>query len=124
MNLPYAFELLAAADEQRHGFIKLRGIQANYEVRLMSEAGLVEATFDDGQEGSFTAINRVTPTGKTFLRAFQNHAIPAEAALGASSHAVVTAKWKARFDSDLLPFRAAHNDFEHDSADAAISAYA
>jgi len=28
MNLTYAYKLLIAADEQRHGFIKLRGVEA------------------------------------------------------------------------------------------------
>jgi hypothetical protein len=107
MNLPYTYELLAAADEQRHGFIKVRDIQADHEVRLMAEAGLVEATFDDGQEGSFTSITRVTATGQTFLRAFENHTIPAAAILGKSSHAVMAAKWKANFDLGVIPFGAA-----------------
>jgi hypothetical protein len=73
MNLPYVYELLAAADEQRHGFIKLRGIQADHEVRLMAQAGLVEATLDDGKEGSFTSINRLSAVGQTFLRTFKGH---------------------------------------------------
>jgi hypothetical protein len=102
MNLPYTYELLAAADEQRHGFIKLRGLQADQEVRLMAEAGLVEATFNDGKEGSFTSINRLTEAGKTFLRAFKNHAVPDAATLGEYSQAVL-AKWNASFDSDLIP---------------------
>ena len=72
MNLPYAHKLLTAADGQRHGFIKLRGCQADHEVRLMTAAGLVEATFDDGEEGSFTSINRLTAAGETFLRTFRN----------------------------------------------------
>ena len=71
MNLPYTYELLSAADAQRHGFIKLRGGGADREVRLMALAGLVEATFDDGNEGSFTSINRISAAGKTFLRAFK-----------------------------------------------------
>ena len=71
MNLPYVYELLAAAEEQPHGFIKLRGIKADHEVRLMAQAGLVEATFDDGQKGSFTSINRVTAAGHAFLRTFK-----------------------------------------------------
>lgn len=66
MNLPYAYELLAAADEQRHGFIKLRGIQADHEVRLMAQAGLVEATLDDGKEGSFTSIQSRDVCGADF----------------------------------------------------------
>jgi hypothetical protein len=91
MNLPYTYELLAAADEQRHGFIKLRGIQADHEVRLMAKAGLVKATFNDGKEGSFTSINRVTETGQTFLRAFKTHRIPSAATLGKSTQAVLAA---------------------------------
>jgi hypothetical protein len=42
----------------------------------MAEAGLVEASFDDGQEGSFTAINCITEAGHTFLRAFKRRTIP------------------------------------------------
>ncbi len=105
MNLPYTYELLAAADEQRHGFIKLRGLQADQEVRLMAEAGLVEATFNDGKEGSFTSINRLTETGETFLRAFKNHAVPG-ATRGEYLQAVL-AKWNTSFDSDLIPVGAA-----------------
>jgi hypothetical protein len=76
MNLPYVNKLLAAADGQRHGFIKLRGCQADHEVRLMSAAGLVDATLNDGKDGSFTSINRLTAAGQTFLRAFKEQPIP------------------------------------------------
>jgi hypothetical protein len=76
MNLSYTYQLLAAADAQRHGFIKLRGLQADHEVRLMAEAGLVEASFDDGKEGSFTSINRITEHGHAFLRTFKKQIIP------------------------------------------------
>jgi len=94
MNLPYTHQLLAATDAQRHGFIKLRGPQADQEVRLMAEAGLVEASFDDGKEGSFTAINRITKTGHTFLRAFKWKTIPDAATVDAtftSSQTIVPA---------------------------------
>jgi hypothetical protein len=104
MNLPYTYELLAAADEQGHGFIKVRDVETDHEVRLMAEAGLVEATFNDGHEGSFTSITRVTATGQTFLRAFKDRTIPAAANLGKSSHAVLAAKWKANLDLGLTPF--------------------
>ena len=109
MNLPYAHRLLVAADEQRHGFLKLRGFEADHEVRLMAAAGLVDATFDDGKEGSFTSINRLTAAGDTFLRAFGNKPTlglnpPAESIT--TSPLGVVAKWKASFDSGLSPFRA------------------
>ena len=73
MNLPYTYALLSAANLQRHGFIKLRGPEADRQVRLMAEAGLVDATFNDGQPGSFTSINRIRKAGEAFLRAFQGH---------------------------------------------------
>ncbi len=76
MSMTYTYDLLTAAVEQRHGFLKLRGAQADHEVRLMADAGLVEASFVDGKEGAFTSINRVTETGETFLRVFKDHALP------------------------------------------------
>lgn len=96
MNLPYTFQLLAAADETRHGFIKLRGFQADQEVRLMAAAGLVDATFDDGKTGSFTSINRLTTTGETFLRAFKDRLVPGvKNQAEAIASAAVVSKWKA-----------------------------
>jgi hypothetical protein len=76
MNLPYTHQLLMAADGTRHGFIKLHGAEADREVRLMAQAGLVDATFNDGREDSYTSINRLTANGETFLRAFRNHPLP------------------------------------------------
>ena len=91
MNLPYTYQLLAAADAQRHGFIKLRGPQADHEVRLMSQAGLVDAGFDDGEEGSFTAINRITEAGHTFLRTFKRKTSPAAVTVDGTFTALQTA---------------------------------
>lgn len=110
MNLPYAHKLLVAADGQRHGFIKLRGFEADHEVRLMSAAGLVDATFDDGKDGSFTSINRLTTAGETFLRTFRNQPILGVRARDESittSPLGVVAKRRANFDSGLPLFRAA-----------------
>jgi hypothetical protein len=76
MNLPYTYALLLAADQQRHGFIKLRGRHADREVRLMAAAGLIDATFDNGGPRSFTSINRILGAGRVFLGAFKNHAFP------------------------------------------------
>jgi hypothetical protein len=108
MNLPYAHKLLIAVDGQRHGFMKLRGSQADHEERLMSAAGLDDSSFDDGRDGSFTSINRLTAAGQTFLRAFRDQPIPDLAALGESigiSPIGVVTKWKAKFHS-ALPRRA------------------
>jgi len=99
MNLPYTHQLLVAADGQRHGFIKLRGAEADHEVRLMAQAGLVEANFDDGKEGSFTSINRLTETGHAFLRAFKGHTIPSEATVTqtfTAAQTFVPANWNVR----------------------------
>ncbi len=73
MNLPYVHQLLSAADQQRHGFIKLRGRNADQEVRLMVAAGLITGTFNNGGEGAYTSINRITEAGHVFLRVFEGH---------------------------------------------------
>lgn len=100
MNLAYAHKLLTAADEQRHGFIKLRGDEADREVRLMAAAGLIDATFNDGGEGSFTSINRLTAHGESFLRVFKNNPL---SEMDADGEPIAT----LNFDSDLSRFRAA-----------------
>lgn len=76
MNLAYVHRLLVAADQQPDEHLKVLGWRANYEVRLMAEAGLVEATLNDGKDESFTSINRLTDLGHTFLRAFKGSPIP------------------------------------------------
>ncbi len=108
MNLPYRCRLLAAADAQRHGFIKLRGIQADQEVRLMVQAGLVEATFDQDEEGSFTSINGLTEAGRTFLQTYNDPSIPAPSLVlprtqspverQSDSQGGVLEKWRAKFE--------------------------
>jgi hypothetical protein len=86
--------------------MKLRGSQADQEVRLMAEAGLVDATFDDGKTGSFTSITRLTAAGETFLRAFKGRLVPgAKNQAEAIASAAMVSKWKANYDSGLLPFR-------------------
>jgi hypothetical protein len=67
---------VGGGDEHSDGIVKLRGAEADREVRLMAHAGLVEASFDDGTEGSFTCISRISSTGQMFLRTFRNHPIP------------------------------------------------
>jgi hypothetical protein len=81
VNLSYVHKLLVAADQQRHGFLRIRGRQADHEVRLMADAGLVDATLSDGKDESFTAIKRLTDLGRTFLRTFKDLPIPALALL-------------------------------------------
>jgi hypothetical protein len=76
MNLADVHKLLVAADQQPHGFLKVRGRHADRELRSMVEADLIEATFSDGKDQSFTTINRITAFGHAFLRTFKNHPIP------------------------------------------------
>jgi hypothetical protein len=99
MNLPYAYAPLIAATEQRHGFIKLFGKDADQEVRQMVEAGLVEATLNDGQEGSFTSINRVLEAGHSFLRALKDPALlkePLPGSIRTPSQTALLEKWTKR----------------------------
>jgi hypothetical protein len=100
VNLTYAHKLLVAADEQPYGFIKLRGVEADREVRLMAAAGLIDATFNDGREGSFTSINRLTAHGESFLRAFKDKPLPD---MDPDREPVAISD----FHCDLPPFRAA-----------------
>lgn len=79
MHLSYVHKLLVAADQQRYGFLKIRGRQARHEVQLMAEAGLVDATLSNGKDESFTAIHRLTDLGHTFLRTFKDTPTPAPA---------------------------------------------
>ena len=71
MNLPYTYALLLVASKQK-GFLKVTGLEAAREVEQMAATGLVQANFDDGKAGSFTAIIRVLPAGDTFLRTFKD----------------------------------------------------
>jgi hypothetical protein len=70
MHLDLVYQLLVAATEQRHGFLKIpKGwAKGEADVREMASAGLVEATLNDGKDGEFTTINRVTAAGEAFLR--------------------------------------------------------
>jgi hypothetical protein len=70
MHLDLVYQLLFAATEQRHGFLRITKGWAQDDVREMASAGLVEATLNGGTEGGFTAINRVTAKGEAFLRVF------------------------------------------------------
>jgi hypothetical protein len=89
MNLTYAHKILLAADQQRHGFLRIRGRQANHEVRLMAEAGLVDATLSDGKNESFTIINRLTDFGRKFLRTFKDPSTFTPASLSPSPSPVL-----------------------------------
>jgi len=75
MHLQNAYQLLAAADRQPNGHLKVQSGRDEEEVRSMAAVGLVEATFSNNSaKGSATVIKRVTAAGKTFLRTFAGQA--------------------------------------------------
>lgn len=70
MNLILAQQLLAAANEQPHGFLRVRGWEFAHEVRLLADAGLAEACAVDELSPSPSAvIKSITNAGQAFLRA-------------------------------------------------------
>src|SRR5437879_5621850 len=79
VNLSRVYKLLAAADGQRHGFLKINGRDHDHLVQLMAEAGLVEASVNSAKGQSFTSIDQLTDLGRTFLRAFKDHPSPESA---------------------------------------------
>lgn len=72
MNLPLAHKLIAEAEHQPTGFLKVRGREAAREVHLMAEAGLVKAIESDELEPTEAAITRITHAGHQFYRALSN----------------------------------------------------
>jgi len=71
MNLHLVHKLLQAANNQPYGFLKVRGANLAREVEMMAAAGLVEATGTVHDIETFAVIKRVTDSGQSFLRAFQ-----------------------------------------------------
>jgi len=71
VNLNLAHALLVAADGQPDGFLKVRSVELVREVELMAAAGLVDISVGNPDAEAYTVINRVTPSGQAFLRAFK-----------------------------------------------------
>jgi hypothetical protein len=67
MNLARTYQLLIAIGKQRHGFLEITDPEVKNDVREMARAGLVEATLNDGKEGSCTASYSMTAAGQAFL---------------------------------------------------------
>jgi hypothetical protein len=72
MNLRLAHRLIADAEHQPAGFLKVRGREAAREVHLMAEAGLVKATESGEPEPTEAVIVRITHAGHQFYRALNN----------------------------------------------------
>jgi hypothetical protein len=77
MNLHLVHKLLQAANDQPYGFLKVRGANLAREVEMMASAGLIEATGPVYGLETFAVIKRVTDSGRSFLRAFRDHPLPA-----------------------------------------------
>ena len=76
MNLSLAHSLLVAAQEQRWGFLNVRGEERVREVEEMASAGLVDASLGNAAPEPFAVINRITKQGRAFLRTFKNKPPP------------------------------------------------
>jgi hypothetical protein len=74
VNLNLTYALLVAADGQPYGFLKVRSADLVREVEQMAAAGLVEASVENVDTGTYAVINRVTDSGGSFLRAFKHPA--------------------------------------------------
>ena len=71
MNLNLAHALLIAADGHPHGFLKVHSADLVREIEQMAAAGLVDASLGKTNAEAYAVINRVTDSGKAFLRAFK-----------------------------------------------------
>jgi hypothetical protein len=85
VNLTLTHALLATTDEQPHGFLKVRGPHLIHEVELMAEAGLVDASVGNADSEAFAVINRVTDSGRRFLRTFRYKTPPGIASLASAN---------------------------------------
>ena len=72
MNLPLAHKIIAEAEAQPFGFLKVRGRELAHEVRLMAKAGLIkESELNRGSDSDEAVITRVTHAGHQFYRALK-----------------------------------------------------
>ncbi len=72
MNLRLAYKLIAEAEQQPRGILKVRGREEAYEVHLMAEAGLIKANESSELYPPEAMITRITHAGHQFYRALRN----------------------------------------------------
>ena len=72
MNLRLAYKLIAEAEHQPRGFLRVRGREEAHEVHLMAEAGLIKANQSDESIPTEAMITRITHAGHQFYRALRN----------------------------------------------------
>lgn len=83
MNVNLTHALLAAANEKPYGFLKVRSSRLVREVELMAEAGLVQFSLGESEGETFAVINRVTGSGRAFLRTWKDQ-VPQKIAIASS----------------------------------------
>ena len=74
MNLRLAYKLIAKAEHQPRGILKVRGREEAREVHLMAEAGLVNESKLDNADPSEAMITRITHAGPPILSRFAQRA--------------------------------------------------
>jgi hypothetical protein len=72
MNLRLAHRIIAEAEAQPFGFLKVRGRELAREVHLMAMAGLVKANDTDELEPTEAVVMKVTHAGHQFYHALKN----------------------------------------------------
>jgi hypothetical protein len=72
VNLRLAYKLIAEAEHEPQGFLKVRGREEAREVHLMAEAGLVKASESAESDPPEAMITRITHAGHQFYRALHN----------------------------------------------------
>jgi len=72
MNLRLAYQLIAEAEHQPRGILKVRGRDEAREVHLMAEAGLIKVRESDKSDPPEAMITRITHAGHQFYRALRN----------------------------------------------------
>lgn len=72
MNVPLAHRLIAAAESQPYGFLKVRGREEANAVHLMAKAGLIQEREPDESNPNEAVITRITHAGHQFYRALRH----------------------------------------------------
>ena len=72
MNLRLAYKLIAQAEHQPRGILRVCGREEAREVHLMAAAGLVNESEPNNSDPSQAMITRITHAGHQFYRALRN----------------------------------------------------
>ena len=73
MNLKLTRELLVAAELQPHGKLRVTGRDAAREVKLLADAGFVEASLIPAAGNPTAVIERLTENGRKLLNVLRTN---------------------------------------------------